>query len=352
MQLAKYYSGGTTRVVPIEEVAVVKRDVSLPILPTPTGLEPVEDKWKTFLRKIFSIRLILPLLSCINIVVFVIIVWVIGYFNNQKSISSVASQLQDDVSQRIYEKTTNAMDLPLYLNEMVYHQISTGKLQLDMEACKTYLTGAFLSSKNIYSLYVGTKYDEFSAFTRYSLGDNTMLTYAQRNSTSSLATETYISNKTADITDEILSEFDYYPTERAWFKIANETRAPSWTDIYFDAFSGVAVITAATPYVNVTDNTTLAVIAVDYDITFLNAFLKTIKLSEHGRAFIIQRNGLLVAASVGDLVDKSSNRLFGYASSDSLVAAASRKLNDSAGLVTCGNENFLLSLDVNYVRDF
>jgi hypothetical protein len=346
-QLARYSAGAS--VAPIEDIAVVKRDVAIPILHTPIYTEKVEKKSITCMRRLLSIRLLLPVLSLISIVIIVILVWAIGYTNNQRSIADVAAQLQNDVSLRIFEKTTTAMDLPGLLNDVVYNQVSTGKLDLIMDDVRIFMTGAFFSATSIYSLYVGTIYDEFSALTRYSLGDNSVLTYAERNRSSSWTTEKYISNITADVTDNILSEFDYYPTSRAWFQVGNGTKAAGWTDIYFDAFSGVAVITAEKPYFY--NGSLVAVMAVDYDITFLNSFLHSIQLTPNARTYIMQRNGLLIASSAGELVDKESNRVVAFDSSDPIIASTTRALNNTIGLAKLSSHNLIFNFGVNYVSD-
>jgi diguanylate cyclase (GGDEF)-like protein len=92
---------------------------------------------------------------------------------------------------------------------------------------------------------------------------------------------------------EVLPADTYDPRSRPWYREANQAGATIWTDPYVFFTSKRPGITAASPVMRA--NKLIGVIGVDIEISGLSNFLNDVPLSEHGRAFIVDRNGTAVA---------------------------------------------------------
>ena len=92
---------------------------------------------------------------------------------------------------------------------------------------------------------------------------------------------------------EILAADTYDPRSRLWYRAANRAGATIWTDPYVFFTSKRPGVTAASPVMRA--NEMIGVVGVDIEISGLSNFLNDVPLSEHGRAFIVDRHGTAVA---------------------------------------------------------
>jgi diguanylate cyclase (GGDEF)-like protein len=92
---------------------------------------------------------------------------------------------------------------------------------------------------------------------------------------------------------ETLASDTYDPRSRPWYRAANRAGATIWTDPYVFFTSKRPGVTAASPVMRA--NEMIGVVGVDIEISGLSSFLNDVPLSEHGRAFIVDRNGTAVA---------------------------------------------------------
>ena len=137
------------------------------------------------------------------------------------------------------------------------------------------------------------------------------------------ATEYAVQNQTA-ITpsntttpaNEIIRHYQYIATQRPWYTLALSSNQPTWTPVYFwfgkqsgETQTGIGY--TRTLYNNDLSNTTEPVAALVIDVTLggLSDFLRTTDVASRGHAFIIDDQGLLVAASTGNVVSSSGDRL-------------------------------------------
>jgi diguanylate cyclase (GGDEF)-like protein len=86
------------------------------------------------------------------------------------------------------------------------------------------------------------------------------------------------------------------PRTRVWYQLAQQTDRHTWTAVYIDFSSRDLVVTRARR-VLATDGSFAGVVATDVSLLALNRFIASLDVGEHGRAFIVERDGKLVAAS-------------------------------------------------------
>jgi signal transduction histidine kinase/ActR/RegA family two-component response regulator len=84
--------------------------------------------------------------------------------------------------------------------------------------------------------------------------------------------------------------------DRPWYVKARDAKEFIWTPIYVSFASGALVTTAAQPVVSVNGDL-VGVIAADVELSEISNFMKSVKVSKTGVAFIVDRDGYLVASS-------------------------------------------------------
>ena len=123
----------------------------------------------------------------------------------------------------------------------------------------------------------------------------------------------------------------YDPRERPWYKAGQASNTQTWTSIYID-FKSLQLVSTRARRVNNAAGEFEGVVATDLVLEHLNVFLKRLKLTTNGFAFIVEADGNIVATSRGPHLRKGvgedNTRLNAAASDDPLIAAAYKALKD------------------------
>lgn len=86
------------------------------------------------------------------------------------------------------------------------------------------------------------------------------------------------------------------PRSRVWYKLARETESDTWTAVYIDFVSHELLVTRARRVLTA-DGTFAGVVATDVSLRKLGEFVASLDVGKQGRAFIVEQNGMLIAAS-------------------------------------------------------
>lgn len=89
------------------------------------------------------------------------------------------------------------------------------------------------------------------------------------------------------------------PRSRIWYKLARETHRHTWTAVYIDFTSHDLVVTRARR-VLAADGAFAGVVATDVPLRALGEFVAGLDVGKEGRAFIVEKNGMLIASSSKD----------------------------------------------------
>ena len=89
---------------------------------------------------------------------------------------------------------------------------------------------------------------------------------------------------------------NYDPRTRPWFIEATKRAALTWSSVYVDFTSKALTVTLAKPVFSQL-NEQRGVVATDIALTALTEFVSSLKVSETGVAFIVEKSGNLVATS-------------------------------------------------------
>lgn len=119
----------------------------------------------------------------------------------------------------------------------------------------------------------------------------------------------------------------FEPRERPWFKVGQGSAGQSWTAVYID-FRTLELVATRARSVADAQGHFRGVVATDLSLQRVNDFLRGLKLSANGLAFIVEPGGQLIGVSRGDHLrtgaDGKPDRLLADQHADALVVATHR----------------------------
>ena len=111
------------------------------------------------------------------------------------------------------------------------------------------------------------------------------------------ARKNYLARTPGDRTQLLETESRNFDVRnRPWYQLAKTAQRLTWTPVYL-SFATDTLVTTATQPVRTATGSLLGVLAADVELSGLSAFMKNLAVSANGVAFIVDRDGLLVASS-------------------------------------------------------
>ncbi len=194
-----------------------------------------------------------------------IIVSGIGYYNSQKQLTeSIESRLAMIVDQQAYEVDSWMMSKA---NKMTMIADTFLHMPEDIINAKGSVMG-LANDKDVQNFYNGRENGLF------------------------------IRSNEADILPP-----DYNPTTRGWYVNAKNSGTLIFTDVYMDIGTKKNVISAAVPYKDAMGKTQ-GVLAMDISLDIMNEIAKNINIDKHGKGFIIDKAGVVIAQGEGGIEEK------------------------------------------------
>ncbi len=122
----------------------------------------------------------------------------------------------------------------------------------------------------------------------------------------------------------------YDPRQRPWYLAALEAKKPAWSPVYVDNRTGELVATRVKPLFDANGEIG-GVAATDVSLKMLNDFVRALRISQNGIAFVAEQNGDLIASSSDDSTRLSHGqkiRLNAAQSGNALVRATYAEVMD------------------------
>jgi len=293
----------------------------------------------------------------------VVVVGVVGYLsfkNGQATVNDLASQLRSELTARIIQQLQATVERPYVINQINANSLLQGDINVltGKGEHQLWQQAKVFPSTNL--IYCATEED--GAFlgvgrSRGGVGDTLQIQIASQ------ATDRYMRYYEVGSTGRrsfLRSKGNkrYDPRIRPWYKAAKSTGEPTWSEVYLDFDALLPTITANTPVYNGANGQLLGVCATDIILSEeLNDFLRDLKISKSGIAFIVEPSGLLIASSTKESITSGSGEntklLAAIESSDALIQGATQYLSSnyrSLDKVESSQLNFLLDGERHYLE--
>ena len=275
------------------------------------------------LKTILTVPFLLQIFATVGLVGY------LSWRNGNQAVNDVASQLRSEVTDRVQQHLEDYLQQPHLIVELNQKAVKLEQIDFnDFAFAQKHFWQQIQIFDAVRSIYMGNPEGQFI--------------YVKRTQEEFLAKlvrqvperKEYILDSKGRQTK--LNKVDKYDTRvRPWYQKTLEFYNNNWSEIY--TFTGGELgITAAGALYN-GEGEFIGVVGVDFILTFIDKFLGTIDISPNGQAFIIERNGLLVASSnqekpfTRDKYSSQEKRIKATASNDLLTQSTTKYLLDYFG---------------------
>ncbi|MGB0561778.1 MAG: ATP-binding protein [Spirulinaceae cyanobacterium] len=297
-----------------------------------------------------SLRLVLIVPFILQIMGAVGLVGYLSFRTGQKATNEVASQLRSEIANRIQENLEDFAETPHIIAQITQGDIDQGKLDItDLAVMERHLwkqvTLFEFLTFNSYGAedgsYVGVNRDVQTGEIKIAIATPEQNHMGQNHKLDAQG------QRTEDSDD--IGYFD--PRTRTWYRTAKETEQTSWYPIYKYVALDSLGVGISVPLFNA-ENEFQGVLAVDMALAQISNFLNALEIGRTGRAFIVERDGNLVALS-GEAkpyqLDESrkDTRVKATESSSPLVQDTAQYLTTEFG----GFDTFTQAQELSFVRE-
>ena len=282
-----------------------------------------------------SIRWILPAAVVIPVFAVALALTLLAFETGKQSANDLAGQNIRQIHERIESHLDHLMDLPPAINALNRTRLRQGILSLDDPTKSRQLLFETLDIfPDVSSVILGSATGQVTWVIRYP--GETSYEYAIKAKPDGEMRE-YTMGPDGQIGADALRTYQYTPAVRPWYHAAIDANAPTWGGVYVWIRGGKPV-TLGVPYVEPyrdSQGKLLGVINCELTLADISAFLKKLQIGKTGMAFIIERNGDLIATSIGlDCMRDGTNRVPATQASDPRIAEATKLLAKRGSLAT------------------
>ncbi|MDB9311948.1 response regulator [Spirulina sp. CS-785/01] len=249
--------------------------------------------------------------------------------NGQKAVNTLASELRSEIVARIDQKLFSLLNIPLQVNQNTTSSVRLKLLNLqDYPTLERYFWNQLRQFEALTFISVGTETGYFVGAERQGDGSLDILRKTPQ-------TQGRLEDWTTGDRGNRLQLRDftpkYNPRGRPWYKVAAEAGQLQWSEVYGLTTTQRLAISANQPIYD-QGGELLGVSSVDLALADINRFLTQLKIGETGETFIMERSGLLIAASTGEPLSTTNGQRQNVITSPSpLIQVTSQYIQDKFG---------------------
>ncbi|MGC9505064.1 ATP-binding protein [Baaleninema sp.] len=246
-----------------------------------------------FARQKRPFRLVIVVPFILQMGIAVSLVGWLSFRNGQRAVNDIVIQLEQEVNTRVKERLDAYLAVPHAINRTNASALALGQLDPnDLRSMERYFW------RQIQTFDRQVSYIQFARadgeFVGIELNDDGTLNYQVTENSGQL--RHYSIDENGDRERLLSSSPNYDPRVRPWYRVPQQTREPAWTPVYAWIHPPTLATSLGEPYYN-ENGELLGILAIDWSIEQLSEFLRTLKVGESGKVFIVDRSGHLVASS-------------------------------------------------------
>jgi sigma-B regulation protein RsbU (phosphoserine phosphatase) len=275
-----------------------------------------------------SIRWIMPAVVTAPVVVVAVVLTVIAYETAQQTVGDLAGQNMGQIHGRIEAHLRQLMDLPAAINKLNRSRLRDRVLSFsDLARNSRPVFETLETFPDVSSVVIAGEAGQVMWVIRYP--GETTYEYAIKSKPGASMDEYTMGADGKVPATPPLHSYAYNPVVRPWYRAAIEADGPTWGSVYGWIRGGTPQtlgISYVEPYRD--DGGTLqGVLNCELTLADISAFLRRLEIGKTGTAFIVERDGNLVATSRGlSCMKDGTGRLPAAEAPDARIAAAARHL--------------------------
>jgi PAS domain S-box-containing protein len=240
--------------------------------------------------------------------------------NGREATQELAPQIGEEVTSTIEAHVRGYFDAPLEILQSHGAIARAGYLNFEnLNSLDKSLWQQMRQAQSLYFFYVANPQGQFIGVERRE--SNALVLHRSLLSSSPLQKLIYRLDNAGNTLNQIEANI-YDPRDRPWYKGAVKARQAVWSPIYPFVARPILGITASLPIYNDSGNLR-GVIAIDLTLSQIGDFLRQLKISKTGQAFILEPSGEIVATSTDEApyisIDKKQQRIHALKSQNPLL---------------------------------
>ncbi|OCQ93351.1 serine/threonine protein phosphatase [Oscillatoriales cyanobacterium USR001] len=249
----------------------------------------------------FHLRITLVTLFILQILYTASLVGYLSFRSGEKAVNDLATQLWREITARIEGEFSNYLEAPHFFNQINTGTFSEGNFDLvNGRNGKQFIT-QLQFFPFIYSSYCGDSQGQFLGAYRPFYQSSSTIVMGLSNKESNYKLYHYAVDSQGN-RQQLLQKFNSYdPRQRSWYIDAVAAKRGIWSKVYLGFSNSLPMITASKPVYDKSGKNVLGVCATDIVLAEdLTEFLASLSIGKTGRAFIIDRTGILISSSTNE----------------------------------------------------
>jgi signal transduction histidine kinase/DNA-binding NarL/FixJ family response regulator len=280
----------------------------------------------------------------------------LSYRNGQRAVNDLSLQLRNQASDRVKDRLDLYLATPHQINELTVQAVEQEMIDVkDLRGLGRFFWKQLKVFNEFGYINFGNPQGDFIGLYRNPKDNSLRMDFIE---------QAYLGEFHGYATDNrgfptqriIVDEFDFRVD--SWYTDAIKAKRPIWSEIYnWNDDPSVMSVSASYPLYD-KQQKLIGVIGIDYVLSGIADFLRQLQISPAAKVFVIERDGLLVAASSQEkfytLKGEEAQRLSGLDSKDPTIKATTEYLINRAGGLKGIGDRQLLDLEIagqkNYVQ--
>lgn len=221
----------------------------------------------------------------------------LSYRNGQQAVNNVASQLRQELVERIQQQIQTYVGVPYTINNINVISFVRGDIDVINPKGEYQFWQQSITYPTTNLIYCGSEQDGSLLGVGNPQSEDSTQLVAYNPSTQHLGYYYSIDEQgnQADLLQKGNRPYD--ARKRPWYETAKARGEPAWSEIYLDFDTKLPTLTASQPAYDRQGNL-LGVCATDFLLPVeLNHFLRDLEIGQSGQTFIVERSGILVSSS-------------------------------------------------------
>jgi diguanylate cyclase (GGDEF)-like protein/PAS domain S-box-containing protein len=303
-----------------------------------------------------SLRTVLIFPYATLILVSIVAVGFISYWNGQAAVSDVAGQLRSEAMLGVKEHLLTFLLAPHQINQVNAAAIQSGQMRLsDPEGMQHHFLHQVMIRDTVTSIYFGNTEGGMIGSGREV--DHSFYVTRTVDFKSGEFQKLSLNETDAFVFPPISSIPNFDARTRPWYLGAVHKGGETWSDIYVLVTGQDLAIAASRPVYD-KNGDLLGVVSVDIFLSQVSRYLETLTISKIGQVFIMEQNGELVATSTneplfqGNGTGRKEQISIQNSQSDMFREAGNLLLEQHGGYQNIPNEEQQIEFSVNGEQQF
>jgi len=306
-------------------------------------------KLPPFISKI-PMKISLPLLFTAPVFCVVIFLSAIAYVEGKSAANDLMGQNLVQIHNHIEKRIEELLNLPNRIQRIDANLIKNGWLDLkNLRSWKPLLLEQAQAFKGLSSITWGGSDGSSVGISRYP--EQSGYEFVIKDEQTGKNLEEYYFDTHGRMEVEPRGRFLEDPRNQPWYNAAIRAGKPVWTDPYVKVYKNNPNTTLAMGYVQpIYDNNDMIIGVMNAELTLddISLFLEKLSIGRTGKAFLVNRNGRLIATSTGvPVTGKMNFPAIASDSADRQIAKAAKYLEESFGSFRAIDAKYQINLKLN-----